>query len=141
MPVFRILAPLALASLLALTACGGGAAPAPASSGATTKASGGAPTTPEQIAAYQGSDRQQVLEAGAKKEGTLTWYTTLAGDILDSLTNDFKAKYPYLKVEVYRADESAILTRAIQESQAGKPVFDVIEVTPTASLQLSDGGL
>jgi iron(III) transport system substrate-binding protein len=140
--MLKHLGPLTAGLLLFLAACGGGAASSPAQGGASGgAAASGAPTTPEQIAAYQGADRQQVLEAGAKKEGTLTWYTTLAGDILDSLTNDFKAKYPYLKVEVYRADESAILTRAIQEAQAGKPVFDVIEITPTASLQLTEGGL
>jgi iron(III) transport system substrate-binding protein len=131
--------------MLLLSACGGGSAAAPApSSGspATSQAAvSGAPSTPEQLAAYQGSDRQQLLEAGAKKEGTLTWYTSLAGPIIDSLANGFKAKYPYLKVDIFRADESALMTRALQESQAGKPVFDAIEVTPTTSVLLAEGKL
>jgi iron(III) transport system substrate-binding protein len=142
--MLKNLVPFALGSLLGLAACGGGAAPAPAQgapSGAAAAAKAGAPSSPEQLAAYQAADRQQTLETGAKKEGTLTWYTTLAGPIIDSLANGFKAQYPYLKVEIYRADESAILTRAIQEDQAGKPVFDVIEVTPTASLLLSEAKL
>jgi iron(III) transport system substrate-binding protein len=122
------------AGVLLLAACGGGAAPAQTSTS-------GAPTSPEQLAAYQGADRQQLLEAGARKEGTLTWYTTLAGPIVDSLANDFKGKYPYVKVDIYRADESAILTRATQEAQAGKSVFDVVEITPTASLLLAEGKL
>jgi len=129
----------ALATLVVLAACGGSAAPASGGGSATT--SSGPPSTPAALASYQGSDRQEILEAGAKKEGTLTWYTSLAGPILDSLTNAFKSKYPYLKVEVYRGDESDILTKATQEAQANKPVFDVVEVTPTASLLLADGKL
>lgn len=133
--------PFALLVLLALSACGGGSAAAPPPSAASGAAQTGPPSTPEQLAAYQGADRQQVLEAGAKKEGTLTWYTSLAGPIIDSLTSGFKAKYPYLKVEVFRADESAMLTRALQEAQAGKSVFDAIEVTPTTSLLLNEAKL
>lgn len=124
-------------TILLAAACGGGTA-APAGS---TAGSGGQAKTPEQLAAYQGADRQQLLEAGAKKEGTLTWYTTLAGPIVDSLANGFKAKYPFLNVEIFRADERAILTRATQEAQAGKPVFDAIEITPTASLLLAQSKL
>src|SRR5579862_3486636 len=128
-------------SLLVLAACGSPAAPAPSSSPAPAAAGGSTPSTPAALAAYQGADRQQLLEAGARKEGTLTWYTSLAGSILDSLTNGFKAKYPYLNVQVYRGDESDILTKATQEAQANKPVFDVVEVTPTASLLLTDAKL
>ena len=139
----RRIAPFALLGLLALSACGGGSAAAPASSNAGTGAPAqtGAPSTPEQLAAYQGSDRQQVLEAGAKKEGTLTWYTSLAGPIIDSLAAGFKAKYPYLKVDIFRGDESVLMTRALQEAQAGKPVFDTIEVTPTTSRLLAEAKL
>jgi iron(III) transport system substrate-binding protein len=130
----------ACAALLMLAACGGGSAASVAGSGAAGS-SGGAPTSPTAIAAYNGADRQAVLEAGARKEGTLTWYTTLAGSILDSLTNGFKAKYPYLNVDVYRGDESDIITKATQEAQANKPVFDVVEVSPTASLILDSDKL
>jgi len=129
--------------MLVLAACGGGSA-APAAqggSGAQAGAQSGPPTTPEQLAAYTGADREQILEAGAKKEGTLTWYTSLAGPIVDSLANGFKAKYPGVNVDIFRSDESAILTRATQEAQANKPVFDVVEVTPTASLLLAQGKL
>ncbi|MFI5268709.1 MAG: ABC transporter substrate-binding protein, partial [Chloroflexota bacterium] len=62
-----------------MSACGGSSEAAPlAGSGSSIAAAqaSGAPSTPEQLAAYQGSDRQQILEAGAKKEGTLTWNTS-----------------------------------------------------------------
>src|SRR5713226_660159 len=103
---------------MALAGCGGTVTPAAPSS---------APATIEQVAAYQGSDRQVVLEAGARKEGSVSWYTTLAGPGIEALANGFKQKYPFLQVEVFRADEQQLATRATQEAQAGKQIFDVIE--------------
>ena len=36
--------------------------------------------TISELVTYNGTDREQVLYAGAKNEGKLTWYTSLAGD-------------------------------------------------------------
>ena len=119
--------------VLALAACGGGSAPAssgsPAASSATkgSVAASGSPTTAAQLASYQGADRQQLLEAGAKQEGQLTWYTSLAGDIIQKLTDGFKTKYPFMTVDVFRAAENDLVTRAMQEHQAGKRVMDALE--------------
>lgn len=107
-------------------ACGGAATPSasPAGSGA----SAGAPSTVAQIAAYNGADRQKVLEDGAKKEGKVVWYTSLAGAAIDRLAAAFKAKYPFItSVDIYRGTESDLLTKATQELQAGQPSFDVME--------------
>jgi iron(III) transport system substrate-binding protein len=119
LPVF-----LTLAIAMVLAGCGGTAAPASSSS---------AQRTPSQLASYQGADRQAVLEAGARKEGTLTWYTTLAGAGIDALVEGFKQKYPFLQVDVFRADEQQLATRATQEAQANKQVFDVIEAAPVTT--------
>src|SRR5581483_4643031 len=86
-------------------------------------------------------DRQAVLEAGARKEGSVTWYTTLAGAGIDALANGFKEKYPYLQVEVFRADEQQLSTRVSQEAQAGKQVFDVIECQPVTTGILEESKL
>lgn len=120
-----------------LAACGG-AASAPA--GASGPVAGGA-KTPPQLAIYQDGDRQQVLEAGARKEGNLTWYTSLAGAIVDELANGFKEKYPFVHVDVFRAAEDQLATRATQEAQAGKQVFDVIESPPLNVLLLNESKL
>jgi iron(III) transport system substrate-binding protein len=120
-------------SLGLLTACGGSAAPALSGSGA---ASAG----PANIATYQGADRQQILEAGAKKEGAVTWYTSLAGDIIDSLANTFKQKYG-VQVDVYRGTENEIITRVTQEAQAGKNVMDVVESPITTGEILGEAKL
>jgi hypothetical protein len=35
------------------------------------------PTTVTELAAYRGADREEILKAGAQKEGKVVWYTTL----------------------------------------------------------------
>jgi iron(III) transport system substrate-binding protein len=127
---------LGLGMSLLLAACGGSAA-----SGTSAKPGGSAPAAPVQLAAYQGSDRQALLEAGARKEGSLTWYTTLAGNGIDALVSGFKEKYPFLQVDVFRADEQQIATRATQEAQANKQTFDVVEVAPVTTAILKEAGI
>jgi len=119
--------------LILLASCGGTAAPA---SSAQT-ASSGKPTTPEAIAAYQGADRQQVLEDGAKKEGSLQFYTSLAGDVVQAIADRFQQKYPYVKVEVYRGNGDDLLTRITQEQSAKKPIADVIHGDEDTVAQLN----
>ncbi|HLY64813.1 MAG TPA: extracellular solute-binding protein [Chloroflexota bacterium] len=123
---YRLPMLVVLFTALLLGACGGSAA-APASS-APPAGTSAAPSGAVELARYQAADRQQVLEADARKEASLTWYTVMAGDAIDALTNGFQQKYPYLKVDVYRADETAIVTRATQEAQANKQVFDVVDL-------------
>lgn len=133
---------LLLAAAIAIAACAPAATPAAsAASAATAKVAGAKPTTPEEIARYQGTDRQQILEEGARKEGKLSWYTSLAGPIVDSLANDFKRKYPFIQVDVFRGAENELLTRATQEAQAGQQVFDAIESPPTTIHLLADAKL
>jgi iron(III) transport system substrate-binding protein len=127
---------VAIAALIVAAACGGSTAPAASPAGPA--ASGGAPTTAAQIAAYQGADRQKVLEDGAKNEGKLVWYTSLAGAAIDRLKAAFEKKYPYVHVEIYRGTESDLLTKATQELQAGQPSFDVIESQISAIQALFD---
>ena len=120
---------VALAALVALGACGGSASSAASSvsGSAVTPAGSVAPTSPREIALYKGSDRQQMLEDGARKEGKLTWYTTIAGPVIDRLIAGFKQKYPYIDTTFYRADD--MVSKAAQEAQAGQNVFDVVEAS------------
>ena len=53
------------------------------------------------LANYRGADREEMLKAGAKKEGKLVWYTSLTAH--RDIANVFEAKYPGIKVETYRA--------------------------------------
>jgi len=98
----------------------------------------GKPTTFAEIAAYSGADRQQMLEDGAKAEGNISWYTPIAGDVLDAQIKAFNQKYPYIKVDLFRADTNPLETRLQQEAQAKKYVCDVVEPADSSALVLRD---
>ena len=65
--------------------------------------------------------------AAAKKEGTLTLYTTIAEKDLPTLIKPFESKYG-VKVNVWRAGTSNVLQRAVQETAAKRYAVDVIHI-------------
>ncbi len=85
------------------------------------------PKTVAELAAYQGPDRQKILEEGAKKEGTFTWYTsgTVPTLVLPTI-KAFNQKYPDIKVDYFRADGRSLLTRLLEEQRSGNMKVDVI---------------
>ena len=115
-------AALALATgLLVLgAACGGGGRPA---------SSGGAGSSgqPQDVLTYSGADRQQKLEAGARQEGAVGWYTSLTIGVAEALVRAFEAKYPGVKVELWRAAGNDIITKVTEEHRAGRGIADVLE--------------
>ena len=82
-----------------------------------------------ELSVYNGSDREQLLYAGAKSEGTVTWYTSLAGDSYKAIARAFEAKYPGVRLEAYRAGGSELVPRMMEEANARRPIFDVLETT------------
>jgi len=67
----------------------------------------------------------QKIAAAAKKEGTLTIYTTFAEKDQPALLGPFEAKYG-VKVVVWRAGTDKVLQRSIAEARANKNSVDVI---------------
>jgi iron(III) transport system substrate-binding protein len=55
-----------------------------------------------ELVTYNGADREQALYNGAKTEGKVTWYTSLAGDSYKAMVKAFETKYFGVKVEAYR---------------------------------------
>ncbi|MFC1815294.1 ABC transporter substrate-binding protein [Thermodesulfobacteriota bacterium] len=97
------------------------------------------PKTVAEVALYKGADRQQILEEGARKEGKLTFYTT---HILNPLhINAFRKKYPYIKVEVWRASGIKLLPRITEEYKVGRHICDLVEATQTGMMVLQKGGI
>ena len=92
-----------------------------------------APQTVAEIAGYQGADRQAVLEAGARKEGSVLIYTV--GTQTDSMFKRFGEIYPFIRVEVFRGDNTELVRRAQEEYRAGRYTVDAFE-TNTAGLRL-----
>ena len=86
------------------------------------------PPSLAELAAYIGADREQRLIAGAKAEGKVTWYTSLAGSSYKDLASGFEKKYG-IKIEPYRGTSSDIMTKVTAEAQAKQIIADVIETT------------
>ena len=77
------------------------------------------------LATYDGADRMDRIVAAAKKEGTLTLYTTIAEKDLPTLIKPFEAKYG-LKVNVWRAGTDKILQRTLAEAAANRNEVDAV---------------
>ncbi len=82
-----------------------------------------------ELAAYTGSDREQVLAAGAKKEGTVFWYTSLTGGPNQEIPKAFEGRYPGVKVETYRGSSQDLMAKILEEAQARHYLVDTIEGT------------
>ena len=86
------------------------------------------PVSLAELASYTGADREQRLIAGAKAEGKVVWYTSLAGSSYKELAKGFETKYG-IKIEPYRATSTDIMTKVTAEAQAKQIIADVIETT------------
>ena len=82
--------------------------------------------TAADVANYAGADRMQKLIAGAKKEGTLSIYTSLQQADIGKLGAAFEKKYG-VKVVAWRAGSEDIVQRSVQEARANRNNVDVME--------------
>lgn len=87
------------------------------------------PASLAELAAYPGTEREQLLLAGAKGEGKVVWYTSLAGSSYKELAKAFEAKYPGVKVEAYRGTSGDLITKIMAEAQAKRYLADAVEST------------
>src|SRR4029077_7402154 len=97
--------------------------------GAAASAQTRNPVSFGELAAYLGPDREQFLLAGAKTEGQVVWYTSLAGGSYKAMVEAFEAKYPGVKVEVYRAGGPELTVRVTEEAKARRYLVDALETT------------
>ena len=98
------------------------------------------PSTLAELVAYTGADREQILSAGAKSEGKVTWYTSLAGSSYKELAQGFEKKYG-VKCEVYRAASNELQARISAEAKARQYIVDTIETTLPLLKSLREDGL
>ena len=82
--------------------------------------------TTADVANYTGADRMQKIIAGAKKEGSVSVYTSLQTADIGKLGAAFEKKYG-VKVIPWRSGSEAIVNRTIQEARANRFTVDVIE--------------
>jgi iron(III) transport system substrate-binding protein len=85
-----------------------------------------------ELADYSGPDRSARLIAGAKKEGTVTLYSSATLADQSAILGAFQAKYG-IKVQQWRGSSEDIRNRALTEYAGGR--FDV-DVTETAGSEM-----
>jgi iron(III) transport system substrate-binding protein len=91
---------------------------------ASSVAAGYVPSAP--VATYSGADRMQKLIDGAKKEGSLTLYSSLPPDDIGPILKAFEARYG-VHVTIWRSSANNVLQRAVTEGRAGRYDADVFE--------------
>ena len=75
---------------------------------------------------YKGADRDARLTALAKKEGTVTLYSSLAPGESAPLIAGFEKKYG-IKLQLWRANSDQVIQRVVSEGQAHRYAMDVLE--------------
>jgi iron(III) transport system substrate-binding protein len=77
-------------------------------------------------ASYTGTDREQRLAEGARKEGALTIYTSTPVEDMAALTAAFEKKYG-IKVKVWRGNSEKVLEKTVLDAREGRFDVDIIE--------------
>lgn len=77
------------------------------------------------VASLSGPDRTQKLIEGAKREGTVSFYSNAPTSDNTAIVGGFEKKYG-VKVKLYRASSEEIRQRVIRESGAGRADVDFI---------------
>ena len=79
------------------------------------------------LALYDGPDRERILIEGAKKEGALTLYTSIAQKDLPPLITAFEKKYG-IQVKVWRAGSDKVLQRTMTETAGKRFEVDAVHI-------------
>jgi iron(III) transport system substrate-binding protein len=77
------------------------------------------------LALYAGADREPMLVEGARKEGRAVLYTS--NSQIEGLMADFQKKYPFIKVDAVRGQNTEIQQRLREEFRANSVKVDVVE--------------
>jgi iron(III) transport system substrate-binding protein len=83
---------------------------------------------------YAQSPAQSAIVEGAKKEGRLVWYTSMAIDTSKPLLDAFQKEYPFIKAELVRAGEEQLMNRILGETRAGRWLFDAVSTSAMSVL-------
>src|SRR5678815_4824732 len=87
----------------------------------------------EEIALYNKQDRQRSLVEGAKKEGKVSWYTSLIVDqVVRPVKEAFEKEYPFLQVEYFRGNSERLVQKMFAEYQGRRYEVDIVDGTVTA---------
>lgn len=80
-----------------------------------------------EITLYRGADRQTKLEAGAKQEKEVVWYTSMSQNDSSQMAQLFEKRHPSLRVKLVRLTSERLLQRYATEYQAGQFFADLVD--------------
>ena len=86
------------------------------------------------------SERDKVVEL-AKKEGAVAFYGGFSVSDVAGFIKKFNSKYPFIRVQHLRAGAENIMTRILEEKQAGKHAVDVIQARGFPAQVMLDKGV
>jgi iron(III) transport system substrate-binding protein len=89
---------------------------------------------------FTGADRTQRLIAGAKKEGSLTLYSSAQVAVMTAIGEAFQKKYG-VKVNLWRGASEQIFQRVQAEARAGRLTADVMETAGPSMAAADRSGL
>ena len=96
--------------------------------------------TVDEITLYNKPDRQKILVDGARKEGKISWYTSLIVDqVVRPVKEAFEKKYPFLQVEYFRGNSERLVQKMFAEYQGKRYEVDIVDGTVTAPM-VKNGG-
>lgn len=87
------------------------------------------------------AERRRVLQAGARKEGAVSFYGTMSAPDAKVLIDKFQQQYPYVRVQHVRLGASPMVSRVLSEHRGGRRDVDVVGVTGPGAQVLIDSGL
>ncbi|HEX5495351.1 MAG TPA: extracellular solute-binding protein [Mycobacteriales bacterium] len=129
----------ATATLLVGSACGGGAADTGNVGGSKPSGSAGNSVYDQINALPKAKQRSKAVQL-AKKEGSLSFYTSMTQDVADAVSKAFQQKFG-IKVSVFRGNSETVLQRVLQESSANKLGADAVETNFLEMETMSKQGL
>jgi iron(III) transport system substrate-binding protein len=78
---------------------------------------------------------EEELIRGARKESQVVFWSSMRIEDSRALAAGFEAKYPFVKVDIFRAGGEQIINRALAEHMAGKTTYDVLNAFALKVLQ------
>lgn len=94
----------------------------------------------DQLNSMPSSKRQQFLEKQAVKEGKVVIYSSGDPDLLRAWNALFKKKYPQIDSQFVRMTTRDLLQKSVHESEAGRPVADILNPpSPELAILINKG--
>lgn len=88
------------------------------------------------LRSLSGVQRKAFLEEGARKEGEVSWYTSMSLTDFPKIVGAFEKNYPYVKIKTNRLSQSSVMPKIETEARAGHFAVDLVASAPVEMWEL-----